>query len=112
MNSQRKVGSKSSRGKHSIVIVLSLPESGQLIPLFHVNLDSKLTFGHRPVARQLSSAGFDDTLAKYYEEQMRRVLHMPKDRVEFGCHISKVDVEKFKSTVKELIRKVRLHENK
>jgi len=41
---------------------------------------------------------------------MRTIMRIPKGRIEFKCHISKVDVGKFKATVKELMRKVRLQE--
>jgi hypothetical protein len=96
----------------SIVVALGLPESGQQISLFFVSTKANLHVWSQTVARQLSLAGFDDTLSKDYEEQMRNILQIPKGRIEFKCHISKVDVEKFRLTVKELIRKVRLHENK
>lgn len=95
----------------SIVVALGLPESGQQISLFFVSTKANLHVWSQTVARQLSLAGFDDTLSKNYEEQMRKILQIPKGRIEFKCDISKVDVEKFKSTVKELMRKVRLHEN-
>lgn len=96
----------------SIVVALGLPESGQQISLFFVSTKANLHVWYQTVGRQLSLAGFDDTLSKNYGEQMREILQIPKGRVEFKCHISKVDIEKFKSTVKELIQKVRLHENK
>lgn len=96
----------------SIVVALGLPESGQQISLFYVGKNAILNVWPKTIARQLSSAGFDDTLAKNYEKQIRENLHMPKDRTELSCHISRVDIEKFKSTVKELIRKVRFHEDK
>ena len=96
----------------SIVVALGLSESGQQISLFFVSKRANLHVWSQTVARQLSLAGFDDTLSKNYEEQMRKILLIPKGRIEFNCHISKVDVEKFKSIVKGLIRKVRLHENK
>ncbi len=98
--------------ENSIVIALRLYETGQLASLFFVTTNADLCVWPKTLATQLSSAGFDPTLAEAYDHQMKAIMRMPKTRIDLSRSIAEVDVGKFKSAVDELIRQIRLHESK
>lgn len=95
----------------SIVIALRLHETGRLASLFFVTTNGDLCVWPKTLANQLSSAGSDPVLAEAYDHQMKAILQMPKDRIELSRSIAEVNVGKFKSSVDELIRQIRLHES-
>ena len=98
--------------ENSIVIRLNLHGTGQMASLFFVTTDAKLCVWPKTLANQLSSAGFDTTLAEDYDHQMREILQMPEHRTDLSRSISEVNVEKFKTSVDQLIREIRDYESK
>jgi len=57
-------------------------------------------------------SNYDPTMTEAYDHQIRDILKMPEHRIELARPIARVDVGKFKSSVDELIRQIRLHESK
>jgi len=57
-------------------------------------------------------SNYDPTMTEAYDHQIRDILKMPEHRIELARPIAGVDVGKFKSSVDELIRQIRLHESK
>jgi len=97
-------------GGSGIVVKLRLPGTDQLASIFYVDTNAILCAWPKLIARQLSSGGFDPTVAEPYDHQMREILQMPEHRTDFSRSIAEVDVGEFKSSVEELIRKIELGE--
>lgn len=97
--------------ENSIVIALRLPGTDRLASLFFVSTNAYLHVWPKPLANQLSAAGYDPTLVEAYDHQIRDILKMPEHRIELARPIATVDAGRFKSSVDELIRQIRLHES-
>lgn len=95
---------------NSIVIALRLPETDRLASLFFVSTNAYVHVWPKTLANQLSAAGYDPILVEAYDHQIRDILRMPEHRIELARSIAEVDAQKFKSSVDELIRQIRIHE--
>lgn len=98
--------------ENSIVIALRLPGTDRLASLFFVSTNAYLHVWPKPLANQLSAAGYDPTLVEAYDHQIRDILKMPEHRIELARPIATLDAGRFKSSVDGLIRQIRLHESK
>jgi hypothetical protein len=94
----------------SIVIALRPPEADRLVSLFFVSTNAYLHVWPRTLGGQLAAAGYDPALVETYDRRLRDILKMPEHRVELACPIAGVDLERFKSSVRELVRGIRLSE--
>lgn len=106
-----KDGIELSPRENSIVIALRLPGTGRLASLFFVSTNAYLHVWPKTLASQLSAAGYDPTMTEAYDHQIRDILKMPEHRIELARPIATVDAGRFKSSVDELIRQIRLHQS-
>jgi hypothetical protein len=59
------------------------------------------------IAKQLERAGLNPDLALQYGEQMRTIMKMPKNRVDFSRSIAELDVAEFTAAAVDFVEEVR-----
>lgn len=92
----------------SMIVRLSIPDSGEQVSVFFVTKNAELRVWPRTVVRQLKEAGFDPSLGESYAAQMRNIMKMPEKKTEFGRPMREVNIDKFKSAVDTFIRNIQL----
>jgi len=90
--------------KSSLVVKYDVHDSRQLVSLFFINAQGRLGVWPEVIARQISRAGLDSTLADAYGEEAREIMHMPRRRKDYYCPIQSVGIKRFTHAVDELLR--------
>ncbi len=95
----------------SIVVRLDVQDTGQQVSLFFLDKNGYIHIWPKTIKNQLDRAGLDPGLVDLYETQVRGILEMNKDRIEFARSIASVDVDKFAAAVDAFIERIQVAES-
>jgi hypothetical protein len=94
--------------KTGLVVRFDIPQTDVQASVFFVKTEGTLSVWPKStLENQLKRAGIAPELARRYGERMRRIMKMPKRRVEFYRNIAQLDVQEFMAAATEFIDEVR-----
>lgn len=93
----------------SLGVKYDIHNSRHLVSLFSIYTDGRLGVWPEVIARQISGAGLNSTLADEYGDRAREIMRMPKSRKDYYCPIESVDIKQFTHAVDEFLRALESH---
>ena len=93
-------------GEGSIVVRLDIQDTGEQASLFFINRPGRVIVWPPTIRGQLERAEVPLQVLEPYESELREIMGMGEERVEFGREVSEVDLAAFTDSVDAFIERV------